>query len=143
MKQIALPEILLCLVIPACSAPAWAQASSDADTSHQPDQGVTLDARLPYQQYPYQPGHKDRCDWARYPPRAARSGVEGRVEMEYKIDETGKLLSAKISKSSGNADLDQASLVWLKSCTFTLYRKSAQDAPEPYQSKVLYVWKLE
>ena len=45
-----------------------------------------------------------------YPPVLRDAGVGGRVVVWFYVSETGRVLNARISNSSGNAQLDEASL---------------------------------
>ncbi|MGB7987834.1 MAG: energy transducer TonB [Candidatus Methylophosphatis roskildensis] len=45
-----------------------------------------------------------------YPAAAKRMGEQGRVVLRVELDETGKVSAARVTRSSGSARLDQASL---------------------------------
>ncbi len=53
-----------------------------------------------------------------YPPRARRAGWEGVATIRAFIDETGRVVSAKVLVSSGHPSLDQAALEAVKSWVF-------------------------
>jgi TonB family protein len=49
------------------------------------------------------------CD-AAYPEQARRNGVEGRVEVAVDTDEQGNVTNVRVVRSSGNNDLDEATI---------------------------------
>ncbi|RUX91656.1 MULTISPECIES: energy transducer TonB [unclassified Mesorhizobium] len=50
----------------------------------------------------------------RYPRSAKARGVEGRPYVAFTVDSSGRVLSARLSRSSGDADLDRAALAVLQ-----------------------------
>lgn len=76
-----------------------------------------------------------------YPRAAQLKQAEGTVTLGFLIGVNGKVLDAKVKKSSGNADLDDAALISLSKCRF---------APAVIDGKTVeawsyiqYVWSLE
>jgi len=53
-----------------------------------------------------------------YPPRAEEFGITGNVVVEYVLNRSGMVLSATISRSSGNNMLDRASLKAVRTAHF-------------------------
>jgi protein TonB len=53
----------------------------------------------------------------RYPSSAKARGVEGRPYVAFTVDSYGRVLSARLSRSSGDADLDRAALAVLQGAT--------------------------
>ncbi|RWP84165.1 MAG: energy transducer TonB [Mesorhizobium sp.] len=53
----------------------------------------------------------------RYPSSAKARRVEGRPYVAFTVDSSGRVLSAKLSRSSGDADLDRAALAVLQGAT--------------------------
>ncbi|MCX7594811.1 MAG: energy transducer TonB [Fischerella sp.] len=48
-----------------------------------------------------------QCD-AKYPEQAKKHGIEGRVEVAVDTDENGNVTNVRVTKSSGNRELDEA-----------------------------------
>ncbi len=46
----------------------------------------------------------------KYPPSARDQGIEGSVTVEYTINTEGNVVGVKVTKSSGNSDLDRAAI---------------------------------
>lgn len=55
----------------------------------------------------------------RYPSSAKARRVEGRPYVAFTVDSSGRVLSARLSRSSGDADLDRAALAVLQGATVT------------------------
>ncbi|CAN7254971.1 TonB family protein [Mesorhizobium sp. LjRoot246] len=53
----------------------------------------------------------------RYPSSAKARGVEGKPYVAFTVDSSGRVLSARLSRSSGDADLDRAALAVLQGAT--------------------------
>ncbi|RWC59089.1 energy transducer TonB [Mesorhizobium sp.] len=53
----------------------------------------------------------------RYPSSAKARGVEGKPYVAFTVDSSGQVLSARLSRSSGDADLDRAALAVLQGAT--------------------------
>ncbi|MFD2052506.1 TonB family protein [Mesorhizobium calcicola] len=53
----------------------------------------------------------------RYPGSARARGVEGRPYVAFTVDSAGRVLSARLTRSSGDADLDRAALAVLQGAT--------------------------
>lgn len=74
-----------------------------------------------------------------YPEAAQREKREGAVHLVFHIDADGTMLEAKVARSSGHADLDEAARIGLAACKF---RAATQDGnPVRQWAKVNYVWK--
>ena len=80
------------------------------------------------------------CAKPAYPKDAFASAWEGTVHMAFSSDTTGRVTDAKVLKSSGHVELDNAALNTLKLCSF----KPAVVDGKPVKStqSVDYVWKL-
>jgi protein TonB len=46
----------------------------------------------------------------RYPPAAMRKGTEGTAQVRFRVDRSGRILSAELAHSSGSPDLDIAAV---------------------------------
>lgn len=81
------------------------------------------------------------CQKPRYPHAALLKKAEGTVTLSYLIGEDGKVLDAKVRKSSGNIDLDNTALVALSRCKYSpaIIDGKVTEA----WSTVQYVWSLE
>lgn len=76
-----------------------------------------------------------------YPARSARNGDTGTVGLALLIGVNGKVTDAKIERSSGFKELDNAAVAALSMCKF---RPATTDGvPEPAWSKMAYVWSLD
>ncbi|WP_457153735.1 TonB family protein [Mesorhizobium sp. P5_C1] len=53
----------------------------------------------------------------RYPSSAKARGVEGKPYVAFTVDSSGRVLSARLTRSSGDADLDRAALAVLQGAT--------------------------
>ena len=53
-----------------------------------------------------------------FPKELADQGVEGVTDLLLSVSQTGELVSAKVTRSSGNKDLDALSLQGIRSCSF-------------------------
>ena len=53
----------------------------------------------------------------RYPSSAKARGVEGKPYVAFTVDSSGRVLSARLTRSSGDADLDHAALAVLQGAT--------------------------
>ncbi len=65
------------------------------------------------------PPRPERAITPEYPRSARRKGREGRVIVEATIDESGKVVAAKVDESSNWAELDAAALKAVKEAAFT------------------------
>lgn len=65
------------------------------------------------------PPRPERAITPEYPRSARRKGREGRVVVEATIDESGKVVVAKVDESSNWAELDAAALKAVKEAAFT------------------------
>lgn len=54
-------------------------------------------------------------DHIKYPPKAAKKKIQGRVTVEYLVDKTGKVSDVRVIDSSGNKDLDREAVRVIKS----------------------------
>ena len=64
-----------------------------------------------------------------YPRSARKAGLEGFVRIAAVIDESGKVVSAEVLSSSGNAVLDQAALEEVQRAIFEPARLAAKPVP--------------
>lgn len=82
----------------------------------------------------------NNCEKPEYPRRSQRLGEEGTVVLAFLIGTDGKVMDAKVERSSGSRELDKAALNGLSLCKF---RPATVDG-KPVQSweKLAYEWKL-
>ena len=73
-----------------------------------------------------------RNDPPRYPPAAARAGIEGEVEVIFDIGTDGNVTNVEVSNSSRNRDLDRAAVEAVSKWTYT----PAQEDGVPVASKL-------
>ena len=81
------------------------------------------------------------CDKPEYPAAAARSGEEGIVTLAMLIGIDGRVLEAKVEKSSGFKALDKAAQLSLSLCKFK--PASTDGIAEKSWTKIQYVWKID
>ena len=55
----------------------------------------------------------------KYPPAAARSGIEGTVILIIDVDANGKVTNVSVEKSSRNRDLDRAAMEAARKWSFS------------------------
>lgn len=76
-----------------------------------------------------------------YPEESATNGDEGTTTLALLIGEEGKVLDAKIDRSSGFADLDRAAKKALVLCTFQPATRNGQ--PQQSWAKLSWKWQLK
>lgn len=76
-----------------------------------------------------------------YPDESATNGDEGTTTLALMIGEDGKVLDAKIDRSSGFADLDRAAKKALVLCTFHPATRNGQ--PQQSWAKLSWKWQLK
>ncbi|MDR3525879.1 MAG: TonB family protein [Rhizomicrobium sp.] len=81
----------------------------------------------------------DIC-FSRYPKSAHDAGIEGSVVIAFQIDTLGRVLNPTVAVSSGNADLDAASVECSK---LQAYDPAVKDGfVQPFKASRKVVWKL-
>ncbi|MEN3296463.1 MAG: periplasmic protein TonB [Burkholderiales bacterium] len=80
------------------------------------------------------------CEKPTYPISARRNQEQGRVLLQFLIGVDGRVMDAKVEKSSGSRALDSAARTALSLCRFKL--GMADGKPEQSWSRVEYVWRL-
>ncbi|MBI3229832.1 MAG: TonB family protein [Burkholderiales bacterium] len=81
------------------------------------------------------------CEKPEYPRNALRNGQEGVVELALLVGVDGRVVDAKIEKSSGSRELDNAAKQGLSLCRFK--PAMTDGVPEQAWSKIEYAWKLD
>lgn len=76
-----------------------------------------------------------------YPPAAITALREGTVGLEFLVSVKGTVADAKVDKSSGHPDLDDAARDALKLCKFVPAKKNGKAVEE--WTHVQYVWTLK
>ncbi len=86
------------------------------------------------------------CTRPAMPVRAAEAGAQGTSHIRFHVDETGKVTSAEIIRSSGQTSahrlLDNAAMKALAQCPVSPAR-DANGKPVASDVDVSYTWKLE
>lgn len=86
------------------------------------------------------------CDKPEYPPKARQTEATGVTKIRFSIDESGQVIKAEITKSSGSSRehrlLDKAAVDALSACRF---RPGTDENGKPVGafSNVEYAWSLE
>lgn len=81
------------------------------------------------------------CAKPEYPRKSLRNEEQGTVKLQFLIGVDGRVVDAKIEKSSGFKDLDKAARDALGLCRFKPGTVNGQ--PQQSWTRVEYVWKLE
>ncbi len=81
---------------------------------------------------PPAPDARYRNEPPRYPPKAARVGAEGTVQLVVKVAPDGRALGVDVLTSSGNADLDQEARRAVELWHFRPARAGASAVPYDY-----------
>jgi len=80
------------------------------------------------------------CQKPEYPRRSERLGEEGTVQLALLIGVDGRVAQAKVEKSSGFKDLDNAALTALSLCKFK--PATVDGKPEEAWAKLAYIWQI-
>jgi protein TonB len=81
------------------------------------------------------------CQKPEYPRKSLRAEEQGTVVLQFLIGIDGKVVEAKVDKSSGFRDLDRAAVAGLSLCKFK--PGTVDGKPEQSWTKMEYVWKIE
>jgi periplasmic protein TonB len=81
------------------------------------------------------------CALPTYPVRALRNGETGITTLALLVGVDGRVTSARVERSSGSRDLDQAAIHALSLCTFK--PATTNGVPESGWAKLAYVWTLD
>ena len=81
------------------------------------------------------------CQKPEYPRKSLRAEEQGTVVLQFLIGVDGKVVEAKVDKSSGFRDLDRAAVAGLSLCRFK--PGTVDGKPEQSWTKMEYVWKIE
>lgn len=81
------------------------------------------------------------CAKPAYPADAVKAKREGAVTIGFLVGADSKLVEAKVEKSSGHGDLDEATRDALKLCKFTAATQDGKPVQE--WTQVQYVWSLK
>ncbi|MFZ6814993.1 energy transducer TonB [Undibacterium sp. Rencai35W] len=80
------------------------------------------------------------CDIPAYPDKSISLSEEGLVKLQFMTNEEGKVVDAKVVKSSGYRSLDNASLTALKDCNF----KSLASHSKPNKwDNISFAWVMQ
>lgn len=101
--------------------------SGDTGTKHQP---IQLAAQV----------DSNACAKPEYPLSSLRNQEEGTVNLAMLIGVDGKVLEAKVEKTSGSKALDRAAISGLSLCKFSA--GSIDGVPEKSWAKLQYVWTI-
>lgn len=81
------------------------------------------------------------CSKPDYPPKAYRNGQTGTVTLQMLIGLDGKVVDAKVEKSSGHKELDIAAREGLSLCKFK--PGTLDGVPQQSWTKIQYAWEIE
>lgn len=81
------------------------------------------------------------CDKPEYPAASVRTGEEGVVTLAMLIGTDGRVLEAKVERSSGFKALDKAAKLGLSLCKFK--PASTDGIAEKSWTKIQYAWKID
>ena len=81
------------------------------------------------------------CERPDYPPAAIRDNREGVTTLAFLIGTNGRVVDAKIEKSSGSKDLDKSAIAGLSRCAFK--PGTVDGIAQQSWTKLEYVWRLE
>lgn len=81
------------------------------------------------------------CQKPEYPRKSLRAEEQGTVVLQFLIGVDGKVVDAKVDRSSGFRDLDRAAIAGLSLCKFK--PGTVDGKPEQSWTKMEYVWKIE
>lgn len=85
-------------------------------------------------------GRPHSCVENQYPISALQTGTEGKTEMAFTISPQGNVANASVAVSSGNADLDAASLACASTWTYRPATKNGEAVASPWLAQV--VWRI-
>jgi protein TonB len=72
-----------------------------------------------------------------YPDAAKKGGIEGMTRVSFHIAVDGTVKEPQVAQSSGNADLDAASLVCVRTFTYRPAIKDGKPIEVPWQINIL------
>lgn len=81
------------------------------------------------------------CEKPQYPSNSLRTAEEGTVHLAMQIGIDGRVLDARVEKSSGYKSLDRAAIAGLSLCKFK--PANTDGIPEKAWTKLQYVWTLD
>lgn len=79
-------------------------------------------------------------DASRYPPYAIRAGIEGETFLSFRIAVDGTTKAVTVERSSGNADLDAASVAGVRCWHYKPAMKDGKPIEVPWHASVK--WQL-
>jgi len=82
----------------------------------------------------------ETCAKPEYPAEALAKRLQGTVTLQFKVETDGSVAESKVSKSSGDASLDEAARVAIAKCTFT--PATANGKATASWVPVQYVWSM-
>lgn len=81
------------------------------------------------------------CRYPEYPARSARNNEQGTTQVQFLISETGQLVNAEVTKSSGYRELDRAVISALSSCP--MLPAIVDSRPSEGKAIINYVWRIK
>lgn len=152
MPQVAPPRLFVPppeVVTAAPPDPAPLQATTAEPTPAPPVSAVPLPEAPPAVRPATQAGamksavfaDAHACALPAYPTRALRNGDTGTTTLALLVGVDGRVSSARIERSSGSRDLDQAAIHALSLCAFKPAMENG--APQAAWARLAYVWTLD
>ncbi|MCU6434898.1 energy transducer TonB [Undibacterium sp. Jales W-56] len=87
------------------------------------------------------PFETKNCNVPAYPDKSLSLSEEGLVKLQFMTNEEGKVVDAKVIKSSGYRSLDNASLTALKECNFKSI--SHNSTPGKSWDNISFAWVMQ
>jgi periplasmic protein TonB len=81
------------------------------------------------------------CTKPAYPAAALRNGDEGTVTLAFLVGKDGRVLNAKVERTSGHRDLDRAALQGLAMCDFK--PGTVDGIAQESWARMQYAWRLD
>ena len=81
------------------------------------------------------------CAKPAYPAAALRNGDEGTVTLAFLVGKDGRVVSAKVERTSGHRDLDRAALQGLSMCDFK--PGTVDGVAQESWARMQYAWRLD
>jgi len=89
---------------------------------------------------PVTPAKASGCSWPAYPAQAMANSEQGTTRVSIHILADGSVANATVVKSSGYADLDNATLAAIKGCQF--HPSTKDGTPTDSTAELDYVWSI-
>ncbi|MFK3739574.1 energy transducer TonB [Massilia sp. TN1-12] len=146
--RLFVPPVEIPVAAPPDPAPMQATTAEPAPQPATPAQQPVVDAP-PATKPAAQPGtirsavfaDANACALPAYPTRALRNGDAGTTTLALLVGVDGRVTSARVERSSGSRDLDQAAIHALSLCTFKPALNNG--VAEAGWARLAYVWTLD